>query len=165
MREFTLVQEIEASVADYWRAFADPAFERDNAAALKFRSYEVVNHEETETTVRHEVRAVPRVNVPGPIAKLFGSSFGYFEESSFDKATRVWRARMVPNTLSGRMHSDVIMRAEDAGAGKSRRTLDFHIEARILGIGQMLESALEKYQRDGWRNSCAFINERLRGRQ
>jgi hypothetical protein len=162
MREFTLVQEIDASAAEHWRAFFDPAFERDIVKALKFQSYEVVKHEETDSTIRHDVRANPRVNAPAPIAKLFGSSFGYMEEGTFDKATRVWRAHVVPNAFSGRMSSDLVMRVDDDGAGKSRRTLEFRLEARVLAIGGMVESSFEKNLRDGWRDSCAFLNDWLR---
>lgn len=161
MREFTLVQDIAGTVDEHWAAFFDPAFERAIVAALQFRTYEVVSREDTDTEIRQQTRAVPRLAAAAAVAKLFGARFGYVEEGTFDRATRVWRVRTIPDTFSDRMAADMVMRVEAAGAA-SLRTLEFRIEARVRGIGGLVESSFENSLRSGWRDSAAFLNAWLR---
>ncbi len=161
MREFTLVQDIAGTVDDHWRAFFDPAFEKAIVVAMKFRSYEVIERTETETSIHQKTRAVPRLDAAATVAKVFGASFGYLEEGTFDRATRVWCVRTIPDTFADRMAADMVMKVEPAGAA-SRRTLAFRLEARVRGIGGMVESGFEKNLRTGWRDSAAFLNDWLR---
>jgi hypothetical protein len=161
MREFTLVQDIAGTVDDHWRAFFDPAFEKAIVLAMKFRSYEVISRTEDEKRIQQKTRAVPRLDAAASVAKIFGASFGYLEEGTFDRVTRVWSVRTTPDTFSERMHADMIMKVEPAGAA-SKRTLEFRLEARVRGIGGMVESGFEKNLRTGWRDSATFLNDWLR---
>jgi hypothetical protein len=161
MRAFTLVQDIAGTVDEHWRAFFDPAFEKAIVAAMKFRSYEVLSRTDTETAIHQKTRAVPKLDAAASVAKIFGASFGYVEEGTFDRASRVWRVRTIPDTFGDRMFADMVMKVEPAGAA-SKRTLEFTLEARVRGIGGMVESGFEKNLRTGWRDSAAFLNEWLR---
>jgi len=161
MRDFTLVQDIAASVDVHWRTVLDRGFGLAIAEALAFREYEVFEEVDTETELRRKTRAVPKL--PSALAKVFGDSFGYLEEGTFDKAEGIWRARTIPNTFSDRMFCDLVMRAEPGDTPDTcRRTLDFHVEARVLGIGSMLESSFEKQLRRGWQDNADFTNDWLR---
>jgi hypothetical protein len=162
MREFTLVQDIAGTVDDHWRAFFDPQFEKAIVQAMKFRSYEVISRTQDEKSIQQKTRAVPRLDAAATVAKVFGASFGYLEEGTFDRATRVWRVRTTPDTFSEKMHADMVMKVEPAGAA-SRRTLEFRLEARVRAIGGMVESGFEKNLRTGWRDSATFLNDWLRG--
>lgn len=161
MRQFTLVQDIAGTVDDHWSAFFDPAFEKAIVTAMKFRSYDVVSRVETDATINQKTRAVPKLDAAASVAKVFGASFGYTEDGTFDRATRVWRVRTIPDTFGDRMSADMVMKVEPAGE-TSRRTLDFTIEARVRGIGGMVESSFEKNLRTGWRDSADFLNDWLR---
>lgn len=164
MRSFTLVQDIAGTVDDHWKAFFDPAFEKAIVVAMKFRTYEVVERTETETSIHQKTRAVPKLDAAASVAKVFGASFGYTEEGTFDRASRVWRVRTIPDTFSDRMHADMVMKVEPSGAA-SKRTLEFTLEARVRGIGGMVESSFEKNLRTGWRDSADFLNGWLRSRR
>ncbi len=161
MRELTLVQDIDGTVDEHWRAFFDPEFERAIVVALGFRSYEILERVDGEAEIRQTTRAVPRLDAAAAVARVFGASFGYVEEGRFDRATRVWRTRTVPDTFAERMSADLVMRVEPAGAA-ARRTLALTIEARVRGSGGLLESSFEKNLRAGWRESAAFLNDWLR---
>lgn len=158
MREFSIVQDMVGTVERHWRAFFDPEFERAIVAALGFREYEIVSHRETETAIERRTRAVPRLDAASSVAKFFGAKFGYVEDGTFDKASRIWRVHTVPDTFGQRMAADMEMRVEPAGDA-SRRTLSFRVEAKVRGIGGMVESAFEKNLRAGWKESAAFMNE------
>lgn len=160
MREFTLVQDMASTVDEYWRAFFDPAFEKAIVAALRFREYEILAHEETATTIVHKTRAVPHLDAAAAVGAIFGAKFGYVEDGTFDKATQIWRARTIPDTFSQRMSCDMVMRVEPAGAA-CKRTLEFRLEAKVRGIGGLAESGFEKNLRAGWRDSAAFLNRWL----
>jgi len=161
MREFTLVQDIAGTVDDHWRAFFDPAFEKAIVAAMKFRSYEVLERTDTETTIRQKTRAVPRLDAAASVAKVFGKSFGYVEDGTFDRATRVWHVRTIPDTFGDKSFAEMTMTVEPAGSA-SKRTLAFKLEARVRAIGAIVESGFEKNLRTGWADSAAFLNDWLR---
>jgi hypothetical protein len=160
MREFTLVQDIAGTVDEHWQAFFDPAFEQAIVVAMRFRSYDVVEREDTDATIRQKTRAVPHLAAAQNVAKFFGASFAYVEEGTFDKAARIWRVRTIPDTFSHKMAADMVMRVDPAGSA-AVRTLDFRLDARVRGIGGLVESSFEKNLRTGWRDSCAFLNDWL----
>lgn len=164
MREFTLVQDIAGTVDDHWRAFFDPAFEKAIVVAMKFRSYEVVERKETETSIHQKTRAVPKLDAAASVAKFFGGRFGYLEEGTFDRATRVWRVRTIPETFAEHICAAMVMKVESIGEA-SKRTLEFTIDARLRGIGGMVESGFEKNARTGWQASAEFLNKWLRSRR
>jgi hypothetical protein len=161
MREFTVVQDIAASVDEHWRTFFDPAFEQAIVAALKFRSYETLAATDTAAAITRKTRAVPRLDVGSSIARIFGASFGYVDDGTFDKASQVWRVHTVPDAFAHKMTCDLEMRVAPAGA-TSQRTLAFRIDAPIRAIGGMVESSFEKNLRSGWRDSLVFMNDWLR---
>lgn len=162
MRTFTLVHDIAGTVDDHWRAFFDPAFEVAIVAAMRFRSYEVLQREDTEARIYQRTHAVPHLDAAASVAKFFGASFGYVEDGSFDRAQQVWRTRTVPDTLGDRMAADMVMTVEPVGPA-SRRTLAFQLDARVRGVGGLIEAAFEKNLRTGWAGSTAFLNDWLRG--
>lgn len=156
MKTFTLVHEIATDVDGFWQAFFDKDY---NVAlyseGLHFPKYEVLSFEETDKEIRRKVRVTPKLDVPGPIAKLLGDGFAYMEEGTFDRAAKIWRWQNVP---SDKLLTKGTIRAEAAGEGKCRRIGDFTVEGKIFGLGGMLESTLEKNLRNGWDKSASFLS-------
>ncbi len=162
MRDFILVQDISGTEDEYWRAFFDPAYERAIVEALEFKQYDVLLRDDTPERVVQKTRATPKLDLGSALAKLFGASFGYVEEGTFDKQTRIWRTRTIPDAFSGRMSCDMVKRLEPGDTpGTCRRRLEFHVEAGVRGIGGLAESGFEKNLRTGWAKSAAFMNEWL----
>lgn len=160
MRRFTMVQDIALDLDEHWRLFLDDDFDKKMyLEGFGFPRYELLDHRDGEAESFRRIRVVPKLDVPGPVAKILGSSFAYTEEQTFDKKARTSRSRVVPSVLADRLGSDSAVRAEAAGAGKTRRTIDISVEARIFGIGGMVESALEKNLRTGWDNAAAYMNK------
>jgi hypothetical protein len=166
MRRFTMVQEIVADVDTHWKLFLDNDFDRvQYLEGFGFPSYELVLHRETDDEVVRNIRVTPKLDVPAAVAKVLGPRFAYVEEGTFDKKTKVWRSRMIPNILSDRLSSDATVRVEPAGEGRSRRTCELSVEAKLFAVGGLLESALEKNLRKGWEDSARYMNrwvERLK---
>jgi Protein of unknown function (DUF2505) len=160
MRRFTMVQDIALDLEEHWRLFLDDDF--DKAMYLEgfgFPRYELLEHRDGDGESFRRIRVVPKLDVPGPVAKLLGSSFAYTEEQTFDKKARTLRARVIPSVLADRLGSTSAVRAESTASGKTRRNVEVTVEARIFGIGTVVEGALEKNLRTGWEKAAAYMNK------
>jgi hypothetical protein len=159
MKRGTLVQDMVVDVAEHWRIFLDDTFERELFHdALRFDGYELLENRQTEDEIVRRIRCVPRLELPARVRKVLGPGIAYMEEGRFDRKAQVWRSRFIPSVLADRLTSTVEVRAEPAGPGRCRRTIEYTVEARIFGVGGMVESALEKSVRSGWENSARFMN-------
>ena len=158
MRRFTLIQDFSVEPDEHWRLFLDDEVERRMfLEGFRFPKYELLERRETDDEIVRKIRVVPRLDVPGAVAKLLGNSFGYTEVHNFDKKTKVFRAKTIPSVLADRLSSESTVRVEPAGPGNCRRTVDVSVEARIFGIGGLVETALEKNLRNGWVDSAAYL--------
>ena len=161
MGKFTIQHEIHCNEETFWKVFLDKDFNVSMyTKSLGFPSFEVVDQKETETQITRKVKATPKMDVPGPLQKLFGPNFGYIEEGSMDKATKVWKWKMQPNTMADKLFTSGVIRAEKIGDGsKVRRISEVTIEAKVFAVGGLIESTAEKQIRDGWEKSAHFMNK------
>jgi hypothetical protein len=163
MRSFTMVQDIATDPDTHWKLFLDPEYDKTQyLKGFGFPSYELLEHKDGPDDVVHRIRVTPKLDVPAVVAKVLGSSFGYTEEGTFDKKRRIWRSRLIPNILADRLRSEANVKVEPAGEGRSRRICVLSVDAKIFGIGGLVESALEKNLRQGWEQSAAFMNAWVR---
>jgi hypothetical protein len=160
MGKFTVTHEIRCDVDTFWKVFFDKAFnEKLFLEALGFPEFKVIEQRETDTQIIRKVSGVPKMNMPGPVQKLLGSNFRYTEDGTFDKATKIWRWKMTPSTLADKLRQEGTMRIEPVGADRVRRIAELVNEAKVFGIGGLMESAAEKQLREGWDHSAVFMND------
>lgn len=163
MTTFTLTHEIECTPETFWKIFFDRDFNQALfQQRLGFPEYEVIEQREDERHIYRKVRGVPKMDVPGPVAKVLGTHFSYTEEGTFDKTTGIWRWKMTPNVMPDKLRNEGTVRVEPAGPGKCRRISEIIAEARVFGIGGLIESAAEKNLRQGWDASAVFMNQWIR---
>lgn len=161
--QFTMTNEIACNVERFWETFLDPKLtERLFKEALGFTEFRILDQTETPTTLVRRSAATPKMNWPRPVTKLFGDRFGYTEEATFDKVAKVWRWKMTTSTLPDKLRSEGSVRAEPVGDDKVRRIVDIVLEAKVFGIGGLIESSVEKQIRESWEKSAAVTNEWLR---
>src|SRR5262249_44398514 len=107
MGKFTLTHEINCNADTFWKIFFDDDF---NTKLYKnemgFPAYELVEHKETDTTITRKISAQPKMNLPGPLAKMFGSGFSYVEEGSLNKATKVWTWKTIPSAMADKLRTE-----------------------------------------------------------
>jgi hypothetical protein len=163
MSKFTLTHEIHCDPASFWKLFFDRDF---NQALFKqhlgFPEFQVVEQRENEREIYRKVAGTPKMDVPGPVAKVLGTSFSYSEEGTFDKATQTWRWKMTPSAMPDKLRNEGVVRIEPAGEGRCRRISEIVAEAKVFGIGGLIEGAAEKNLRDGWDKSAQFMNQWIR---
>ncbi|MEZ4448000.1 MAG: DUF2505 domain-containing protein [Nannocystaceae bacterium] len=159
MPKFTLNHEIHCTPERFWKVFFDRDFNtwlyREK---LGFNEFNVISQSEGPAVTR-VVRGSPKVDLPGPIRKLLGDRFGYEETGRFDPSTQRWTWSMKPSAMADKMKMEGIVRCEAAGAGKCRRIADITLEAKIFGVGGMIEKTSEKELRHGWDQSAIYMNQ------
>jgi hypothetical protein len=161
MGKFTLTHEINCNVETFWKTFFDKDFNTQlYTGALGFPDFRVVEQTDEGGAVTRKVAAQPKMDVPGPVAKIIGPGFRYTEEGSMKTAEGIWRWKMIPSTLADKLFTSGTVRVEAKG-DKVRRIADVSIEAKIFAIGGLIESSAEKQMRDGWDRSATFMNKWL----
>ncbi len=162
MKKFTLRHEINCSEDHFWKVFFDKEFnEALFREGLRFPQYEILEQTETDASIRRRVRGQPKMEVPAAVAKVLGDSFGYEEDGTFDRASKVWKWSMTPNRLQGKLINRGVVTAEPISSDKCRRIAEIELEAKIFGVGGVIESSSEKQLRDGWNKSAEFLNRWL----
>ncbi len=162
MGKFTMTHEINCDVDTFWKVFFDKTFnERLFLEGLGFPEFQILDQRETDTQIIRKAAGMPKMNMPGPIAKLLGANFRYIEDGTLDKATKVWRWKMTPSVLADKLRQEGSMHIEAVGSDKVRRITDMVNEAKIFGLGGLLESSAEKQLREGWDLSSSYMNKYL----
>lgn len=159
MRKLTATHSFECDVDTFWKTFFDPEYNKAlYLDELKFKAFEIL--EQTET--KRRMRAVPKLNMPGPVMKVLGDSFGYEENGSFDKTKSTFSWKMIPNTMADRLFTEGTVKIEADGDKRVKRLSDAKIEAKIFGLGGVLEGSTEKEVREAWDKEAAFMSKWLK---
>ncbi len=163
MGTFKITHEINCNEAKFWELFLDKEFnEKLYREGLAFPEWVVLDQSETDTEVKRTTKGRPKLkNIPGPVAKILGDSFGYTEHGSMDKKAKVWKWKLTPTVMADKIRQEGSLRIEAVGDTKVRRIVEMVVEAKVFGIGGMLESTAEKQLRDGWEDSSVFMNRWL----
>lgn len=162
MGKFTVTHEIPCNADTFWKLFFDKAFNEEMFLKdLGFPKYEIKEQRENEREIFRKVAGQPKMNLPGPVAKLLGSGFSYTEEGTLDKNTKIWSFKMIPSTLADKLRNEGTMRIEPIGENRVRRIADLVAEAKVFGIGGLIESSAEKELREGWDKSALFFKKWL----
>src|SRR5438105_15078246 len=129
--KFTLTHEINCDVDTFWKMFFDKPFnEALYKECLQFPRYSIIDQNETDKEITRKVTAEPKMDLPGPLKKLLGNSFGYTEDSTFDKSTKISKWKVTPTTMADKMKNEGVIKLEPAGAGHVKRIVDIIMEAK-----------------------------------
>ncbi|WP_437785144.1 DUF2505 domain-containing protein [Sorangium sp. So ce1097] len=159
MGKFTVTNDINCNIDTFWKLFLDKTLNEElYRKELGFPEYTILEQFETETEIVRRSAGKPKMNLPGPVEKLLGSGFRYTEEGRLNKATKVWTFKLTPSTLTDKMRNEGVVRAEAIGDNKTRRVAEIIIEAKVFGVGGLIESSAEKELRQGWEQSAVFMN-------
>ena len=162
MPTFTMNHEIRCNAERFWQVFFDREFnDKLYKEGLEFPEFSIVDQKETDTEITRKVAGMPKMNMPAPVAKVLGSGFKYVEDGTFDRSKRIWRWKMTPSKLADKLRNEGNLRVDALGDDKVRRVAELTIEAKIFGVGGLIESSAEKQLREGWDKSAAFMNKWL----
>jgi hypothetical protein len=162
MGKFSISHVINCDEETFWKTFFDKGFNDElYLKSLGFPEFKVIEQRDSDAEIYRKVTGQPKMDMPGPVAKLMGSNFRYTEEGRYNKATKLWSWKMTPSALADKLRNEGTMRIEKVGDDKVRRIADLVIEAKVFGLGGLIESSAEKQLRDGWDKSAVFMNKYL----
>ena len=162
MTKFTMTHALGCDAERFWQLFFDRDFNAKLYDALEISDYSIDTRKDDDKELVRVVRGTPKVDIPGPLRKLLGDRFSYQEDGRFDRAAKTFRFVISTSALKEKLRSEGTVRCESLGEGKSQRVVDVSIEAKILGLGGVLESSAEKSYRSTWARSADFLNDFLR---
>lgn len=158
MRKVTRRHTIPCDVDTFWKVFFDKAFNEElHIKELGFSKFEIIS--QTETARR--LRGVPKLNMPKPVAALIGDGFAYEEEGSFDRAKSVFRWKMIPSTMRDKVKNEGSVTVEPAGEGACVRIDEMMMEAKVFGLGGMIEGSAETEAIASWDKNAVFMTKWL----
>jgi len=159
MKKVHLSHEINCSAEVFWKLYFDPAFtEALLREAIKVDDFKVVKQEENEREIVRITTGKPRISAPAAVQKIIGSNFSYTEEARFDRKTQTLRWKISLSTFTDKTRNEGVLRVEPIGPDRVRRIADAEVEARIFGMGGMMESGMEKQMLEGWAAGAEFTN-------
>ena len=162
MKTSTTSATLPCAPETFWAAFLNESYLRAlYLEELEYRAFAVIEIGETS----RKLRIVPKMNLPAPVAKLIGESFAFEDHGTLDRTRSEWTWRMVqPANLDpkSKPRKDVVtmhgtVRIEAADDGHCRRTDDFSVDAKIFGLGSLIESSIEKELRSARAKEYAFL--------
>ncbi|HMV83523.1 MAG TPA: DUF2505 family protein [Blastocatellia bacterium] len=160
MAKFTTTHEINCDANSFWKLFFDSSFnDKLYLETLGYYEFKIAEHSETDQQIRQKAVAQPKIYMPGPMAKLFGDNYRYTEEGTFDKATQVYRWKQIPSVQADKLRFEGTIRVESIGDRKIRRIMETTVEAKLFGIGGLVESTMEKQLREQADRTAAFFNK------
>ena len=162
MKTSTASAVLPCAPETFWAAFLDESYLRAlYLEELEYRAFAVIEIGE----ISRKLRIVPKMKLPAPVAKLIGESFAYEDHGTLNRARNEWTWRMEqPANLDpkSKPRKDVVamhgtVRIEASGDGHCRRTDDFSVEAKVFGLGGLIESSIEKELQSARAKEYAFL--------
>jgi hypothetical protein len=167
MTEVNVIDEINCGASTYWNEiFLDEEFNRKlYLEKLGFNEYRVKSQEDSGDSVRRVLIAVPPMgDVPGALRKLLGDSVSYEERGTLSKGAGRYEFSVVPGVLADKVTITGSLHLEPLGEERSRRVFRATINAKIFGLGGVLErkiaTDLERSQHAGGRFTNAYLERR-----
>lgn len=163
MLKFTLEHRLECTPQRHWALFWDPDWSRQLVVeGLGFLSCACEEPKEANGKRTRSMRVTPKINVPAAVAKLLGPKLAYTERGALDIESEIWTFDTILSVLADRILMGGTVRIRDEGDGQCTRVTDLWVEAKIFGLGGIVERAAERNLRDGWDESARWINRWVR---
>lgn len=159
MKKVTESVVLACDASTYWGLLFDEAYLKElYLQVLGFKDFAMIDKSERA----RKLRIVPKVNLPGPLAKMIGDRFTYEEHGTLDAASNLWTWKMVAK--NDMVATRGTIRVEKSGEAAVRRTDEVIIEAHLFGLGGLLENSVEKELRSAWAKEFAFLQRRFPAR-
>jgi hypothetical protein len=146
----------------YWEKifFNEEYNERMFTEALEFPVHNQVKFEDQGDTIVRVTDVVPKTaDIPGPLKKLVGDGIGYRESGRYDKKARRYTIDVTPNKMADKLFIKGTFFTQPAGEGKCKRVYEGTIEAKIFGVGGMLEKRVIADMEANYDRAAKFTNK------
>lgn len=162
--KFRIEHVYDTTPERFWReVFFDADYNRDiYLKALGFRSFEVLEQSgDLEHGLTRRVLVVPELPLPKALEKLFKAK-PYEEVGRFDPQSQRWKTHMKLPALGDKIDIRSEMYVLPEGADRARRVVESDVEARVFGLGKVIEGFVERSMRDSYGRAAEFTNRWLK---
>jgi hypothetical protein len=162
MAETRIEHVYNCSEDTFWnKLFLDEEYNRRLFKdALGFPVYDVTESKETDTEVRRSIKAVPKLGpMPGPLKAVIGEGIGYVENGVLDKKARRYTSDITPNKLADKVTIKGAMTTQPKGDNKCLRVFECKVNAKIFGVGGMLEKRVISDMQESYAVAAEFTNK------
>jgi hypothetical protein len=164
MADIRVAHVFECSPEIFWeKIFFDVEFNRTMyMEGLGFSSWKELETRELDDTLQRVVEIVPPVgDLPGPLRKLIGDGFGYREEGSLDKKSQRYQVKAIPSRLADKIKVEGVLWCEPEGESSCRRFFEGTVEAKIFGVGGLLENRIIADMRRNYDDAADYTRKYL----
>ncbi|MDB4976569.1 MAG: hypothetical protein JWN48_4910 [Myxococcaceae bacterium] len=143
----------------FWqRMFFDAEYNAGLYRALGFESYEVLEQEHLpDGRVRRSLKAEPPLSGPELLKRQLRGRIFYTEEGTYDPARGVWEFVNHSSVAAGSTHVSGTIRVEPDAQGL-KHLVELEVRVSALGLGSMIERAIEKSTRESYRLTTDYTN-------
>jgi len=161
---YTVRHTIETDVDGFWKLFMDQDVSR--AMMKDFGgggSYDIVDERVDEHGAQlYRIEYAFNVPLPGFIKKLVGDG-SYTEHGRYDPALKKYSARCVPKVNGDKMTTTFEITAVPLGSGeRCERVIAVENTVKVFGVGGLIETFLERVQREAHGKAAEFTNRWIR---
>jgi hypothetical protein len=159
MRRHHMDHEIHCSPERMWELFFDNEFNVEMyEQGLGFPSCKILERTDDGEVLHRRMVMIPKLEMPKAVAKLVGDKVGFEEIGDWTRKQGVFRWRLLLAAFGDKVRVEGEMRLVANGEGHCRRVVDFEVEAKMFGVGKLIEKTAAENTIDGWTKSAKWIN-------
>ncbi|HLT35869.1 MAG TPA: DUF2505 domain-containing protein, partial [Enhygromyxa sp.] len=125
---------------------------------LGFPSCKIPERTDDGKILHRRMTMIPKVELPKPLAKVVGDRIGFDEIGDWVRSAGEYRWKIVLAAFGDKVRIEGTMRVTPHGADHCLRKAEYEVEARVFGIGGLVEKTAAQNVLDGWHSSAKFIN-------
>jgi hypothetical protein len=164
---FTVSHIINTDVDGFWRLFFDYDLARTMLKEFgDLASFEVVEERTDDNgSVHRRIECRSNVELPALAKKLVGDG-AYTEVGTYDNVVRKYTAQCIPKFGADKFKTSFEIIAQPLEDGKRcERLITVENTVKVFGLGGVIESFLEKSQREAHTQAADYLNKWLRTNQ
>lgn len=162
MRACDISLDVHCPPDRFWGLYLDDDFNRDTFIhGLRWEEPTITEFHDGGDEVVRNISAHPKLEVGGKVAKLIGERLGYQEWGRFVRETEQFHFRHRTSVFGDRLWIRGHMWIEPKGEHMLWRT-KLTIECSLLGIGGLIERAVEHNVYKSWPVCSTYWNQWLR---
>jgi hypothetical protein len=151
--------EIHCPPERMWELFFSTDFNVEMyEQGLGFPSCKVPELTDDGEVLHRRMVCTPKVDLPAVVAKIVGDKVGYEEIGDWVRSAGEWRWTLVLAAFGDKVRIVGVMRLVPHGQDHCLRKVEFEVDAKVFGVGKIVENTATKNVRDGWDASAKWIN-------
>lgn len=159
MESHKIEHEIHCPPERMWELFFSDEFNVEMyEQGLGFPSCKIPERTDDGKVLHRRMVMIPKVEMPKPLAKVVGDRIGFEEIGDWVRSSGRYEWRIVLAAFGEKVRIQGVMRLEPHGSGHCLRKVHFEVEAKVFGIGGMLEKTSAHNVLEGWNSSAKWIN-------